>query len=270
MTSTRRCSIPSLQPGCPLIVYGNMSGRAATFPWSAWTQSALIVRGFSLRQWMIDNKKKVPKMMETPASSAAALDKIVIQYTDYELSSEFEEALDHAREDDRCTKALLRVNDIGTTYDSADARALRVGAARAARVATQTHTPTRRHGHDASIQRYIFKYECLNFDNISKFLFRGILTHPRHGERVARRDAAAARRLVELLLHVRLDGAVGRRVGDAREHETVAHLVVIQERLVGLVNGTSLAYKTFVVSRSQSRTVSPQISRVTNVLTQSP
>ena len=112
----------SLQPGCPLIVYGNMSGRAATFPWSAWTQSALIVRGFSLRQWMIDNKKKVPKMMETLGKLARA-DKIVIQYTDYELSSEFEEALDHAREDDRCTKVLLRVNDIGTTYDSADARA---------------------------------------------------------------------------------------------------------------------------------------------------
>ena len=99
-----------------------MSGRAATFPWSAWTQSALIVRGFSLRQWMIDNKKKVPKMMETLGKLARA-DKIVIQYTDYELSSEFEEALDHAREDDRCTKVLLRVNDIGTTYDSADARA---------------------------------------------------------------------------------------------------------------------------------------------------
>ena len=71
---------------------------------------------------MIDNKKKVPKMMETLGKLARA-DKIVIQYTDYELSSEFEEALDHAREDDRCTKVLLRVNDIGTTYDSADARA---------------------------------------------------------------------------------------------------------------------------------------------------
>jgi len=85
---------------------------------------------------------------------------------------------------------------------------------------------------------FFFKYECLNFDNISKFLFRGILTRPRRAN--ASLDARArARRLVELLLHVRLDGAVGRRVGDAREHETVAHLVVIQERLVGLVNGTS-------------------------------
>ena len=39
---------------------------------------------------------------------------------------------------------------------------------------------------------------------------------------------------------MRLVGAVGRRVGDAREHEAVAHLVVIQEGLVGLVDGTGL------------------------------
>ena len=130
---------------------------------------------------------------------------------------------------------------------------------RARRVATQTHTPTRRHGHDASIQRYIFKYECLNFDNISKFLFRGILTHPRLAN-ASLNARARARRLVELLLHVRLDGAVGRRVGDAREHETVAHLVVIQERLVGLVNGTSLAYEDVrsFLSVSRASRVSPQ------------
>ena len=39
---------------------------------------------------------------------------------------------------------------------------------------------------------------------------------------------------------MRLDGAVRRRVRNAREHEAVAHLVVVKERLVGLVNGTSL------------------------------
>ena len=72
-----------------------------------------------MRQWMTENKKKVPKMMETLGKLARA-DKLAIQYTDYELSSEFEEALEHAREDDRCTKVLLRVNDIGTTYDSAE------------------------------------------------------------------------------------------------------------------------------------------------------
>ena len=108
----------SLQPGCPLITYGDLGARAATFPMSFWTSNALIVRGFSLRQWMQDNKKKVPKMMETLGKLVRA-EKLIAQYTDYELSSEFAEALEHACEDGKCTKVLLRVNDIGTTYDSA-------------------------------------------------------------------------------------------------------------------------------------------------------
>ena len=37
-----------------------------------------------------------------------------------------------------------------------------------------------------------------------------------------------------------LDGAVGGGVGDAGEDEAAAHLVVVKERLVGLVDGTSL------------------------------
>ena len=53
-------------------------------------------------------------------------------------------------------------------------------------------------------------------------------------------SSLAAARLVEFFLHVRLDRAVRRRVRDAREHEAVTHLVVVQERLVGLVDGTSL------------------------------
>ena len=40
--------------------------------------------------------------------------------------------------------------------------------------------------------------------------------------------------------HVGLDGAVGGGVGDAGEDEAVAHLVVIEEGLVGLVDGTGL------------------------------
>ena len=60
-------------------------------------------------------------------------------------------------------------------------------------------------------------------------------------------------RLVEFFLHVRLDRAVRRRVCDAREHEAVTHLVVVQERLVGLVDGTSL--RAIVSSVSSSRNV---------------
>ena len=37
-----------------------------------------------------------------------------------------------------------------------------------------------------------------------------------------------------------LDGAVGGGVGDAGEDEAVAHLVGIEEGLVGLVDGTGL------------------------------
>ena len=37
-----------------------------------------------------------------------------------------------------------------------------------------------------------------------------------------------------------LDGAVGGGVGDAGEDEAVAHLVAIEEGLVGLVDGTGL------------------------------
>ena len=37
-----------------------------------------------------------------------------------------------------------------------------------------------------------------------------------------------------------LDGAVGGGVGDAGEDEAVAHLIVVEEGLVGLVDGTGL------------------------------
>ena len=40
-----------------------------------------------------------------------------------------------------------------------------------------------------------------------------------------------------------LDGAVGGGVGDAGEDEAVAHLVVIEEGLVGLVDGTGLLWR---------------------------
>ena len=43
--------------------------------------------------------------------------------------------------------------------------------------------------------------------------------------------------------HVGLDGAVGGGVGNAGEDEAAAHLVVVKEGLVGLVDGTSLLEK---------------------------
>jgi hypothetical protein len=50
--------------------------------------------------------------------------------------------------------------------------------------------------------------------------------------------SATKRRSIEGLLLVSLNGAVGGGVGHAGEDKAVAHLVVIEERLVGLVNGT--------------------------------
>jgi len=109
----------TLHQGCPLIVYACASGRAATFPWHHWVGKGLIVRGFSLRNWMKENKKKTPKMMETLAKLVNA-NKIVVEYTEYELSTEFDEALDHACEKHRKTKILLKITDIGSTVDQND------------------------------------------------------------------------------------------------------------------------------------------------------
>ena len=44
---------------------------------------------------------------------------------------------------------------------------------------------------------------------------------------------------IELFFGVGLDGAVGGGVGDAGQHETSFDLVIVQEALVGLVNGAS-------------------------------
>ena len=46
--------------------------------------------------------------------------KIVVEYTEYELSTEFDEALDHACEKHRKTKILLKITDIGSTVDQND------------------------------------------------------------------------------------------------------------------------------------------------------
>jgi trans-2-enoyl-CoA reductase len=105
----------SLAEGCPLVIYGCMSGRAPVFPWQYWVFRDLKVQGFNLRRWMGGNKKKVPAMLETLAKLVNA-DKLTINYTEYELSTEFDEALDHALEEGRNTKVLIKVNDIGVTY----------------------------------------------------------------------------------------------------------------------------------------------------------
>ena len=48
----------TLQDGCPLVVYGCMSGKAPLLAWQQWTFKELTVKGFNLRSWMAANKKK--------------------------------------------------------------------------------------------------------------------------------------------------------------------------------------------------------------------
>ena len=54
-------------------------------------------------------------MIET-LSKLVMADKIKLEYLEYELSTEFSEALEHAEEAGRNVKVLLKVNDVGITY----------------------------------------------------------------------------------------------------------------------------------------------------------
>jgi trans-2-enoyl-CoA reductase len=51
----------TLQDGCPVVVYGCMSGKAPQLAWQQWTFKELTVKGFNLRSWMTANKKKARK-----------------------------------------------------------------------------------------------------------------------------------------------------------------------------------------------------------------
>ena len=106
----------ALQDGSRLVCFGCMSGRPVTLPWTSLVARGLRVEGFSLRAWMRANKKRAPKMLETVAKIARA-DKLRVEHTEYELSSEFAEAIEHAAEDARGTKIILRVEDVGSTYE---------------------------------------------------------------------------------------------------------------------------------------------------------
>lgn len=131
-----------------LVIYGCMSGKAPNWPWHSWVFRELNVSGFNLRKWnqvrprreraraggpaggvgaraltsaarpprAQENKKKIPAMVQSLAKLVNN-DRLKINYTEYELATEFDEALEHALEDGKCTKVLLKVNDIGSTYD---------------------------------------------------------------------------------------------------------------------------------------------------------
>ena len=49
-----------------------MSGKAPQFPWAQWVFKDLQVRGFNLRRWMTNNKKKVRRAATRRARMATA------------------------------------------------------------------------------------------------------------------------------------------------------------------------------------------------------
>ena len=68
-----------------------------------------------LRLLKDDLAERQNAMMESIAKLVNA-DKLRVTHTEYELGTEFDEALDHAMEEGRSTKILLKVKDIGVTY----------------------------------------------------------------------------------------------------------------------------------------------------------
>merc|ERR1712196_678834 len=104
-----------LDEGAQLVVYGCMSGQSPSFSRERWVDGEMQCRGFNLRRWMNSHRKEIPAMLLSLAKLVNN-DRLSINYTEYELSSEFEEALDHAMEDGKMTKVILKVKDIGTTY----------------------------------------------------------------------------------------------------------------------------------------------------------
>ncbi|CAG9460516.1 unnamed protein product [Pedinophyceae sp. YPF-701] len=95
-----------------VVVYGSASGTAPHFSWQHFVFHGVRARGFNLRRWMSDNKKHIPLMFETIAKLVNA-GRLQVSYTEYELSTEFAEAFDHARDDFKNTKVLLTAEDVG-------------------------------------------------------------------------------------------------------------------------------------------------------------
>jgi trans-2-enoyl-CoA reductase len=64
------------------------------------------VSGFNLRKWVAANRGRVVPMLEALGRLVSA-NMLTLTYTEYELSSEVGEALEHALDAGRNTKVLL-------------------------------------------------------------------------------------------------------------------------------------------------------------------
>jgi trans-2-enoyl-CoA reductase len=102
----------ALAEGAQLVIYGCMSGKSPSFNWKSWVFGRLSVKGFNTRRWMTDNVKKVPALVDTIGKLVRS-GKLAANVAEYELGSEFDEALDHAMDRSKNVKVLLRVSDVG-------------------------------------------------------------------------------------------------------------------------------------------------------------
>ncbi len=102
----------ALADGASLVIYGCMSGKSPNWNWKLWVFGGLRVRGFNTRKWMVDNVKKVPNLVETIGKLVRS-NKLLASVTEYELATDFDEALDHAMDRGKNTKVLLKVSDVG-------------------------------------------------------------------------------------------------------------------------------------------------------------
>ena len=106
-----------LQDSGVLVVFGCMSGYAVTLPWTTLVARGLSCRGFSLRKWMDKaGDAKIAKMFETVAKLVVA-GELSIDHCEYELSTELLEAVEHAAEARKEVKVVLRVEEVGDTYE---------------------------------------------------------------------------------------------------------------------------------------------------------
>jgi trans-2-enoyl-CoA reductase len=105
----------ALAAGGQMVVYGCVGGASPALSWRSWVFQGLSVRGFNARAWMRDHRARLPALLESLGRLVAA-GKLGAAVTEYELSTEFHEALDHAMERGKNTKVVLTVSDVGVQY----------------------------------------------------------------------------------------------------------------------------------------------------------
>ncbi|GAX80556.1 hypothetical protein CEUSTIGMA_g7993.t1 [Chlamydomonas eustigma] len=129
--------IEALAEGGELVMYGCMSGRPPPFQWQSFVFKGLRVSGFNLRKWLLEPPSRGATATTSSGSTTApvlgnkllpilkAVGKLVaanlisLNYTEYDLTTEFSEALDHAMDRAKNTKVLLNMKRMSSTTSAA-------------------------------------------------------------------------------------------------------------------------------------------------------